>query len=209
VSTANNGIAPYGKILTHGFTVDEKGEKMSKSKGNVVAPNDIAKSHGVEILRLWVGTSEYTTDLKISENILKQISEQYRKIRNTFRFLLANVNDLETIMPISEMTSAQTRASAEEASLRSEDCLSKASSAAAKEVTEADTRRAEAVIEGIGIKRGWEDEKILSYPLPYCTSAICGIIRGRNKHVKQIRRRLHSVFIRKHLCSFVCFFHVK
>lgn len=103
VSTANNGIAPYGKILTHGFTVDEKGEKMSKSKGNVVAPNDIAKSHGVEILRLWVGTSEYTSDLKISENILKQISEQYRKIRNTFRFLLANVNDLEAIMPISQM----------------------------------------------------------------------------------------------------------
>jgi isoleucyl-tRNA synthetase len=103
VSTANNGIAPYSKILTHGFTVDEKGEKMSKSKGNVVAPADVAKQYGVEILRLWVGTSEYTTDLKISDNILKQISEQYRKIRNTFRFLLANVNDLETIMPRSEM----------------------------------------------------------------------------------------------------------
>lgn len=103
VSTANNGIAPYGKILTHGFTVDEKGEKMSKSKGNVVAPTDIAKSHGVEILRLWVGTSEYTTDLKISDNILKQISEQYRKIRNTFRFLLANINDLETILPYDQM----------------------------------------------------------------------------------------------------------
>jgi len=103
VSTANNGIAPYGKILTHGFTVDEKGEKMSKSKGNVVAPTDIAKSHGVEILRLWVGTSEYTTDLKISDNILKQISEQYRKIRNTFRFLLANINDLETILPYEQM----------------------------------------------------------------------------------------------------------
>ena len=95
VSTANNSIAPYKKILTHGFTVDEKGEKMSKSKGNVVAPSDIAKRYGVEILRLWVGTSEYTTDLKISDGILKQVSEQYRKIRNTFRFLLANVNDLE------------------------------------------------------------------------------------------------------------------
>ncbi len=103
VSTANNGIAPYQKILTHGFTVDEKGEKMSKSKGNVVAPNDIAKTHGVEILRLWVGTSEYTTDLKISENILKQIGEQYRKIRNTFRFLLANINDLESLMPLEQM----------------------------------------------------------------------------------------------------------
>ncbi len=97
VSTANNGIAPYEKILTHGFTVDEKGEKMSKSKGNVIAPSDIAKKYGVEILRLWVGVSEYTTDLKISDGILKQVSEQYRKIRNTFRFLLANVNDLENI----------------------------------------------------------------------------------------------------------------
>lgn len=103
VSTAVNGIAPYSKILTHGFTVDEKGEKMSKSKGNVVAPNDIAKQHGVEILRLWVGTSEYTTDLKISENILKQISEQYRKIRNTFRFLFANCNDLDQILPYEQM----------------------------------------------------------------------------------------------------------
>ena len=103
VSTANNGIAPYHKILTHGFTVDEKGEKMSKSKGNVVAPNDVAKQYGVEILRLWVGTSEYTTDLKISDNILKQISEQYRKIRNTFRFLLANVNDLEQIVSYEQM----------------------------------------------------------------------------------------------------------
>ncbi|MDD3323820.1 MAG: isoleucine--tRNA ligase [Sulfurospirillaceae bacterium] len=103
VSVANNSIAPYKKILTHGFTVDEKGEKMSKSKGNVVAPSDIAKQHGVEILRLWVGTSEYTTDLKISENILKQIGEQYRKIRNTFRFLLANVNDLEQIVPCEQM----------------------------------------------------------------------------------------------------------
>ena len=100
VSSANNGIAPYKNILTHGFTVDEKGEKMSKSKGNVVAPSDIAKRYGVEILRLWVGTSEYTTDLKISDNILKQVSEQYRKIRNTFRFLLANVNDLDTLVAV-------------------------------------------------------------------------------------------------------------
>ncbi len=105
VSCANNSIAPYEKILTHGFTVDEKGEKMSKSKGNVVAPNDIAKKYGVEILRLWVGVSEYTTDLKISDNILKQISEQYRKIRNTFRFLLANVNDLDSLEPLENFSS--------------------------------------------------------------------------------------------------------
>ncbi len=97
VSTAINAHAPYKDILTHGFTVDKKGEKMSKSKGNVIAPNDIAKKYGVEILRLWVGMSDYTTDLKISDLILKQVAEQYRKIRNTFRFLLANANDLDTL----------------------------------------------------------------------------------------------------------------
>lgn len=97
VSTAANSMAPYKSVLTHGFTVDEKGEKMSKSKGNVVAPQDVAKTHGVEILRLWVSLSDYSGDLKISENILKQVSEQYRKIRNTIRFLLANVNDLDEI----------------------------------------------------------------------------------------------------------------
>ena len=97
VSTAINSHAPYESILTHGFTVDAKGEKMSKSKGNVIAPQDVAKTHGVEILRLWVGMSDYSSDLKISEDILKQISEQYRKIRNTIRFLLANVNDLESL----------------------------------------------------------------------------------------------------------------
>ncbi|MCD8213927.1 MAG: isoleucine--tRNA ligase [Campylobacter sp.] len=97
VSTAVNSHAPYKTILTHGFTVDENGQKMSKSKGNVVAPQDVAKTYGVEILRLWVGLSDYSSDLKISDNILKQVSEQYRKIRNTIRFLLANVNDLNEI----------------------------------------------------------------------------------------------------------------
>ena len=97
VSTAIEKKAPYKSILTHGFTVDEKGEKMSKSKGNVVAPNQVAKKYGTEILRLWVATSDYTSDIKLGENILKQVAEQYRKIRNTVRFLLANVNDLEEI----------------------------------------------------------------------------------------------------------------
>ncbi len=105
VSTAINSYAPYKKILTHGFTVDEKGEKMSKSKGNVVAPSDVAKKYGVEILRLWVGMSDYSGDLKISDTILKQVSEQYRKIRNTFRFLLANVNDLEKCVSVEEYSS--------------------------------------------------------------------------------------------------------
>ncbi len=95
--------APYRAILTHGFTVDEKGEKMSKSKGNVVAPDEVAKKYGSEILRLWVAMSEYKSDLKISDAILKQVSENYRKIRNTFRFLLANVDDLDRIVPAEEM----------------------------------------------------------------------------------------------------------
>ena len=97
LSCAINECAPYKSILTHGFTVDEKGQKMSKSVGNVVYPQEVAKSHGVEILRLWVAMSDYSTDLKISDNILKQVSEQYRKIRNTIRFMLASTSDLNEI----------------------------------------------------------------------------------------------------------------
>jgi len=104
VSTAARAKAPYESILTHGFTVDENGEKMSKSKGNVVAPEDIAKQNGVEILRLWVGMSDYSSELKISKNIIKQVSEQYRKIRNTIRFLLANISDLEKLCALDEMS---------------------------------------------------------------------------------------------------------
>jgi isoleucyl-tRNA synthetase len=96
LSAAIEGQSPYKTLITHGFTVDEKGEKMSKSKGNVVAPDKVVKEYGSEILRLWVALSDYQSDLKISDNILKQTAEQYRKIRNTFRFLLANVDDLET-----------------------------------------------------------------------------------------------------------------
>jgi len=100
---ASSEIAPYKSILTHGFTVDEKGEKMSKSKGNVVAPDKVMKQYGSEILRLWVAMSDYQSDLKISDNILKQNAELYRKIRNTARFLLANVNDLEQIVEVEKM----------------------------------------------------------------------------------------------------------
>jgi isoleucyl-tRNA synthetase len=102
-SCAAREYAPYRSILTHGFTVDEKGEKMSKSKGNVVVPDKVLKEFGSEILRLWVAMSDYQSDLKISNNILKQMAEQYRKIRNTCRFLLANVNDLEELVPVSQM----------------------------------------------------------------------------------------------------------
>jgi len=100
---ASSEIAPYKSILTHGFTVDEKGEKMSKSKGNVVAPEKVMKQYGSEILRLWVAMSDYQSDLKISDNILKQNAELYRKIRNTARFLLANVNDLDVIVDVEKM----------------------------------------------------------------------------------------------------------
>ena len=100
---ASSEIAPYKNILTHGFTVDDKGEKMSKSKGNVVAPEKVLKQFGSEILRLWVAMSDYQSDLKISDGILKQMAEQYRKIRNTARFLLANINDLDSISPVEDM----------------------------------------------------------------------------------------------------------
>ncbi|CAA6801509.1 MAG: Isoleucyl-tRNA synthetase (EC [uncultured Sulfurovum sp.] len=96
LSSAVNEVSPYKTLITHGFTVDDKGEKMSKSKGNVVAPDKVIKQYGSEILRLWVALSDYQSDLKISDGILKQTAEQYRKIRNTFRFLLANVDDLES-----------------------------------------------------------------------------------------------------------------
>ncbi len=98
LSCAVNGKAPYENIITHGFTMDAKGEKMSKSKGNVVAPEKVVKQYGSEILRLWVALSDYQNDQKISDDILKQTAEQYRKIRNTFRFLLANVDDLDVIV---------------------------------------------------------------------------------------------------------------
>jgi len=103
LSCAVEHKAPYKGVLTHGFTVDDKGEKMSKSKGNVIAPEKVLKEYGSEILRLWVASSDYQGDLKISQGILKQISENYRKLRNTFRIMLANINDLEQLTPYEEM----------------------------------------------------------------------------------------------------------
>jgi isoleucyl-tRNA synthetase len=103
LSCAVEHKAPYKGVLTHGFTVDEKGEKMSKSKGNVIAPEKVLKEYGSEILRLWVASSDYQGDLKISQGILKQTSENYRKLRNTFRIMLANINDLESLTPYDEM----------------------------------------------------------------------------------------------------------
>ncbi|MDR2151266.1 MAG: isoleucine--tRNA ligase [Helicobacteraceae bacterium] len=96
VSCAARAQAPYKTILTHGFTIDEKGDKMSKSKGNGVDPNDVVGKMGSEILRLWAVMSDYRAEVKISQNILNQAADQYKKLRNTLRFMLANIEDLQT-----------------------------------------------------------------------------------------------------------------
>lgn len=87
--------APYSEVLTHGFVVDGDGKKMSKSKGNSVSPMDIVKKYGAEILRLWVASSDFKSDIKISDDMLKQLSEGYRKIRNTARYILGNLSDFD------------------------------------------------------------------------------------------------------------------
>ena len=92
-SCGTRGRAPFDKILSHGFVVDGKGMKMSKSSGNVISPEDILKKYGADILRAWVASSDYSEDLRIDDSILKQHAESYRKIRNTFRFLLGNIQD--------------------------------------------------------------------------------------------------------------------
>jgi isoleucyl-tRNA synthetase len=92
-SCGTRGKAPFESILSHGFVVDGKGLKMSKSLGNVIAPEDILKKNGADILRIWVASSNYAEDLRIDHSILNQHADSYRKIRNTFRYLLGNLND--------------------------------------------------------------------------------------------------------------------
>lgn len=92
-SVATKGSAPYKTVLTHGYVIDEEKRKMSKSLGNGIDPADVIKEYGADILRLWVASSDYTTDIKISKDLLKQLSEVYRKIRNTWRFILGNIYD--------------------------------------------------------------------------------------------------------------------
>ncbi len=92
-SCGTRGRAPFNSILSHGFVVDGKGLKMSKSSGNVISPEDILKNYGADILRAWVASSDYAEDLRIDKNILAQHAESYRKIRNTFRFILGNIKD--------------------------------------------------------------------------------------------------------------------
>ncbi len=102
---AIDGRAPYKALLTHGFVVDGKGHKMSKSKGNVIAPQQVSDKMGADILRLWVASTDYSGELTISDEILKRVVEGYRRIRNTLRFLLANVSDFDAqadMLPVGE-----------------------------------------------------------------------------------------------------------
>lgn len=94
-SIAARGVAPYKAVITHGMIVDTDGQKMSKSKGNGVNPHDIIKEFGADILRLWVVSADFKTDMRISKDILKQLSEGYRKIRNTARYILGNIHDFD------------------------------------------------------------------------------------------------------------------
>ena len=92
---AMDGRAPYRQLLTHGFTVDEKGYKMSKSSGNGIEPQDICNRLGADLLRLWIASTDYTGEISLSEEILKRVTDSYRRIRNTLRFLLANIADFD------------------------------------------------------------------------------------------------------------------
>jgi isoleucyl-tRNA synthetase len=92
-SVGTRGRAPYDSVLTHGFVVDKDGKKMSKSTGNVISPDEIIKKNGAELLRLWVAAEDYTDDVKISSEILSRLCEAYRRIRNTCRFILGNLNE--------------------------------------------------------------------------------------------------------------------
>ena len=94
-SVATNGIAPFKQVLTHGWTVDGEGRKMSKSLGNGISPQDVIKEYGADILRLWVLSSDYQSDVSLSKNILMQITEVYRKLRNTARYILGNIFDFD------------------------------------------------------------------------------------------------------------------
>ena len=90
-----NGVPPYKSLLTHGFVVDGQGRKMSKSLGNVIAPQKVADTLGAEIIRLWVASTDYSGELSLSDEILKRVVESYRRLRNTLRFLLANTSDFD------------------------------------------------------------------------------------------------------------------
>jgi isoleucyl-tRNA synthetase len=105
-AVGRTGKAPYKTVLTHGFVVDEKGHKMSKSVGNVVAPESVIKQYGADVLRLWAASADYRGDVSISNNIIKQLSDAYRRIRNTCRFMLGNFSDFDVTKdarPVADM----------------------------------------------------------------------------------------------------------
>ncbi len=105
IGTAVHGASPYKQVLSHGFVMDGKGVKMSKSQWNAVAPAEITKKYGADILRLWAASVDYQADCSMSDEIMKQCSENYRKVRNTFRFMLANLNDFskEDVLSVAEL----------------------------------------------------------------------------------------------------------
>src|SRR5450830_474848 len=120
-SSMLNGCAPYKALLTHGFTVDGEGKKMSKSLGNTLAPQKISDTLGADILRLWIASTDYTGELSISDEILKRVTESYRRIRNTLRFLLANTSDFNPAtdaVPVAELFEIDRYAIANMASLQ-------------------------------------------------------------------------------------------
>jgi isoleucyl-tRNA synthetase len=122
-SSMLNGRPPYKALLTHGFTVDAEGKKMSKSLGNTLAPQKISDTLGADILRLWVASTDYTGELSISDEILKRVTESYRRIRNTLRFLLANTSDFDPAkdaVPVGEMLEIDRYALADMAELQQE-----------------------------------------------------------------------------------------
>jgi isoleucyl-tRNA synthetase len=104
-STAMKGRAPYDEVLTHGFTVDAQGRKMSKSLGNVIAPQKVVDTLGADVLRLWVASTDYRNEIAVSDEILKRVSDAYRRIRNTARFLLGNLDGFDPVkdlVPVDE-----------------------------------------------------------------------------------------------------------
>jgi isoleucyl-tRNA synthetase len=116
-----DGVPPYKGLLTHGFVIDLEGRKMSKSKGNTMAPQEIANTLGAEILRLWVASSDYSSELNLSSEILKRVVESYRRVRNTLRFLLANTSDFDparNAVPVGEMVEIDRYALAMTASMQ-------------------------------------------------------------------------------------------
>jgi len=104
-AVGRTGKAPYHSVLTHGFVVDSNGKKMSKSVGNVIAPEKIIKQNGADILRLWVASADYRDDVRISDNIIRQLSDAYRRIRNTCRFMLGNLSDFNPTVDMGSLES--------------------------------------------------------------------------------------------------------